>query len=227
MGEPGGRWRLIWVAGLVAAVAIACGGGKKDDPSKAAQNPSTPANTTQPGAAGQPSSTPGQQAVPGAQQVAPGQQMLGAQTQLKIVDSEELKALLPDVAGYERRKPKSEQMSMGAASFSHVETHYEREDLTITLEIQDTGLSQVLLAPLSIFTAPGFAERSDDGYSKSTTIAGFPGFEKWKKEGKHAEITVIVANRFVVTGKGSEVDSPDVVRKIVEAVNFAKLASLK
>jgi hypothetical protein len=85
----------------------------------------------------------------------------------------------------------------------------------------------VLLAPLSVFMAAGFAEKSDDGYKKSTTIAGSPGFEQWEKEGKHAEITVIVANRFVVTGKGSEVDSPDVVRKIVESVNFAKLASLK
>jgi len=215
------RSGVSWVAGLVAAAAIACGGGKgkSDDTSKATQSSSPSTSTTQPGAAGQPSSTPLQQPAQAAQQA--------GQAQVKIVDSDELKALLPEVAGYERLHAKGEQMSMGLASFSHVEAHYEKGDSTITLEIQDTGVSQVLLAPLSVFTAPGFAEKSDYGYSKSTTIAGSPGFEKWEKEGKHAEITAIVANRFVVSGKGNEVESPDVVRKIVEAVNFAKLAALK
>jgi len=213
------RSRLMVMAGLVAAAAVACG-GKKDDTSKTAQSSTPAASTPQPGAAGQPAATP--------TPAAPGiPQMLGAPGQVKLIDSDDLKALLPDVAGYERKNTKGEQMSMGVASFSHVETHYEKGDSIVTLEIQDTALSQVLLAPLSVFMASGFAEKSDDGYKKSTTIAGSPGFEQWEKEGKHAEITAIVASRFVVTGKGSEVDSPDVVRKIVESVNFAKLASMK
>jgi len=213
------RSGLIWTAGVVAAAAIACGGSKKEDAPKTAQSSTPSASTPQPGTQSQSSPAPAQQVPQGTQQITP--------EQLKIVDSDELKALLPDIAGYERRNTKGEQMSMGVASFSHVETHYDKDDTTITLEIQDTGLSQVLLAPLSVFTAPGFAEKSDDGYSRSTTIGGSPGFEKWQKEGKHAEVTAIVANRFVVSGKGNEVEGPDVVRKIVEAVNFAKLASLK
>jgi hypothetical protein len=219
------------IAGLVAATAVGCGGGKTDDASKTAQS-SPPAaagqQAQQPGAAGQTAANPAQQAAQGAQQVAQGlQQMFGSQAQVKLIDSDALKTFLPDIAGYEKKNTKGEQMSMGVASFSHVETHYEKGDSTITLEIQDTALSQVLLAPLSMFMAAGFSEKSDDGYKKSTTVAGSPGFEEWEKEGKHAEITAIVANRFVISGKGSEVESPDVVRKIVEAVNFAKLATLK
>ena len=41
------------------------------------------------------------------------------------------------------------------------------------------------------------------------------------------DLTVIVATRFVVRGKGREVASVDPVRAVVQAVNFQKLAKLK
>jgi len=37
----------------------------------------------------------------------------------------------------------------------------------------------------------------------------------------------VVANRFIVSAKGNDVASLDPVRKIVESVNFSKLAALK
>ena len=94
-------------------------------------------------------------------------------------------------------------------------------------EINDTALNQLILAPLSMFLAAGYQERSDDGYKKSVTLSGYPGYEEWQKNDKHAELTVLVDKRFMVKADGSRVDSPDVVRAFVEAVDLKRLAAVK
>jgi len=75
--------------------------------------------------------------------------------------------------------------------------------------------------------ASGYEERSDDGYKKAGTIAGSPGFESWEKDAKKGEVTVIVANRFIVQATGRHVASIDPVKKALESVDLTKLATMK
>jgi hypothetical protein len=104
---------------------------------------------------------------------------------------------------------------------------YEKGDSSIKLDITDSSFNQLLLAPLSMFMAMGFEEKSDDGFTKAVKIAGLPGFEKWQNAGKDGEVTVVVANRFIVQADGNNVENLDVVRKVVTAVDLNKLAGMK
>jgi hypothetical protein len=104
---------------------------------------------------------------------------------------------------------------------------YSRDTTTIDLEIKDSALSQVLLGAETMFMASGFDERSSDGYRKAITIKNCPGYEEWNATGKTAELTLIVAGRFVVHGKGRDIANLDPVRAIVQAVNLVQLGKLK
>jgi hypothetical protein len=85
----------------------------------------------------------------------------------------------------------------------------------------------MFLAPMSMFLMSSYSERTSDGYKKATTIGGSPGFESWENEDKDAEVTVVVGNRFVVSGKGRNVENVDVVRSFVQAIDLSKLSALK
>jgi hypothetical protein len=201
------------------AVLVVTGCGKSE--------PAAPAGQTAGGAAGQPAAQAAQTAAQVAQQMAQGLQQQAGQAAVTPVDSDALKALLPDMDGWEKKNTKGEQVSVAGFSSSHVVTHYSKGDSTIELEITDTSLNPVMLAPLSMFMAVGYSEKSDEGYKKSTTVSGSPGFEDWNKDARRGELTAVVANRFIVHGTGHEVDSVDPVRKVIEAVNLPKLAGMK
>lgn len=205
--------QLPFVALVMAtAVVAACGGGSSSAP--AASPAATPAATPN-----------AQTAAQSLQQMAQGLSQSGAGT-AKLVEYEVLKALMPEASGW-TRTVKGDQISMGIASISHAEGTYEKGDTHMKIEITDAALNQLVLTPLSVYMATGFSERNDDGYTKAITIAGVPGFEKWEKDEKHAEVTAIVANRFVVAGESHGLDSADDIRKLVESVNLSKLATLK
>jgi hypothetical protein len=169
----------------------------------------------------------GNELAQGLQQMAQGIQQMGNAQSVKIIDSDRLKELLPEIGGWERGTPKGEQVSMMGMATSKAEARYTKGDSRIDLEITDTSFSQAMLAPFSMFLAMGFEEKSDDGFKRAAKIGGSPGLEEWNKGTRRAEATAIVGGRYIVQGTGRGVDGLDVVRKAVEAVDLAKLAALK
>lgn len=163
----------------------------------------------------------------GMQQMAKGLQQM-AKAAAKPVPYDELEALLPDLAGWTKGTPKGSQASAPIA-YSKAEITYTSASggASIDMDITDTALSQVFLAPLSMFMAAGYEEKSDEGYKRAITIAGSPGFEQWDTMSKTGEVTLIVANRFVVHAKGRGLKSTDPVKKAIETVKLSRLASLK
>jgi len=142
------------------------------------------------------------------------------------VDFEKLVELLPEPAGWTRSKPNGKQMSMGI-SMSQAEASYEKGESTVRLEITDSSFNQLYLAPMSMMLMSTYSERSSEGYKKAASLNGSPGFEEWEIEPKEGTVTVVVANRFVVTARGRSVDNIEAVRSFVKAVDLAKLAALK
>ena len=216
-----GRLVRVMVAGLALFAVIGCGGSKDQ---------TTPAPAA--GATGGAQSRGAAEVSAGAKQVAEGaktmargvQQMV--QAAAKPIEFEVLETLLPDVDGWKKVNPTGEMISL-PVSYTNAKARYTRDRSEVDLEITDSALSQVLLGPFSMFMTTGFEEKSDNGYTKALTIAGSPAFEDWNKSARTADVTVIVANRFVVRGKGREVTSVEPVRTVVQAVNFQKLAKLK
>ena len=141
-------------------------------------------------------------------------------------DFQKLIALLPEGHGWTRSKPKGEQVSVGGA-MSLAKAEYQKGDSSIDLEITDSSFNQMVLSPFTMFLAAGYSERSGADYTKSTAVAGNPGFEKWNNGARRGEVTVVVGNRFVVQATGRNVDSVQPVRVLVQAVDLKKLATLK
>jgi hypothetical protein len=198
--------------GAALIIAAACGGSA---PEQAGSTP-TPTPTTSP-------QTPADVAA----QFAQGMQQLAQNQQTaKPVEFEQLIALLPEPEGWTRSKPRGTEISVGVSA-SRAEARYEQGESTINLEITDSSFNQLMMAPLSMMLMSTYSERSSDGFKRATTIGGHPGFETWENESKDAEVTAVVANRFIVTGKGQNVESVDVVKALVQAVDLGKLAGLK
>ena len=203
--------------------AVACGGSKQAEAEKAAQDIQKGAEQVQKAAEGGQQNAA--QMAQGMQQMAQGFQQM-TQGSTKVVDFEELVAVLPMLDGWTRSEPKGEQTSMGF-SVSEAEATYRKDDSRIEIKITDTALNQMMLTPFTMFMAAGYSERSSDGFKRSAKIGSYPGYEEWSKDSKHAEVTAIVNNRIIVTAKGDDVADLTPVRKAVEAVNLGKLASLK
>ena len=205
-----GKRQLNLLLGL--AIVAGCGGSKP-----ASDAASTPTATPTPAAS--PAATPG------LADVGKALQQIGKQT-APAVPFEQLVAMLPEQGGWTRSKPKGEQQSMGI-TMSRAHAEYEKGESSMELEIIDSSFNQLVLTPLSMYLAAGFNERSSDGYKKAAPLGGHPGFESWENDAKRGEVTVLVANRFIVHGTGRNVNNTDVVKSLVQAVDLGKLAGLK
>jgi len=219
--------RKMLVGLALALAAAACGSSEQKKQEEAAKQIQQGAEKMAQGAqaAGQAAQSSSTQMAQGLAQMAQGFQQM-AQGTGKPVDYELLKAALPDIAGWERSNTKGEQVSMGV-SISKAETRYRKDDSQVDLEITDTAMSAMILAPYTMFLNTGYEERSDDGFKRAAKLGGQPGYEEWNKDSKHGEVTVVVNNRFIVNAKGRDVADLEPVRKVVQAVDLAKLGALK
>jgi hypothetical protein len=67
---------------------------------------------------------------------------------------------------------------------------------------------------------------SSEGYGKSVTIDGNPGFETFEKESKHATLWVMIANRYFVQVELQNQD-PGELQEWAKRVDLKKLAEIK
>jgi len=67
---------------------------------------------------------------------------------------------------------------------------------------------------------------SGEGYGKSVTIDGNPGFEAFEKESKHSTLWVMIANRYFVQIELQDQD-PKELQEWVKRVDLRKLAAIK
>lgn len=216
----------ITIAGIALMVAAGCGPSEQERQAEAAaQQIQESAATIQRGAEQMAEGT-SQQVAQGLQQMAQGFQQMAQGSNAKSVDFEALKALLPQVGGWTQSDARGEQITMPMA-YSQARAQYSRGDERVELEIMDSAMNQLLLAPLSMFLSSGYSERSDSGFKRGATVGSHPGMEEWNSESKRGEVTAVVANRFIVRAEGHGVADLAPIRQVVEAVDLAKLATLK
>ena len=210
-----------------SAFVVACGSSQQRQAEEAAKKMEAGAQQVQKAAEQMAKDAQGSSAqmAAGLQQMAQGFQQM-AQGTAKPVDFEQLKGALPQVSGWTMSNARGEQVNMPVA-ISRAEARYSKDKSRVELEIVDTALSQLLLAPVSMFLGSGYSERSDDGFKRAAKIGGQPGFEEWRNDDNRGEVTAVVANRFIVKGTGHQVESLETVKSVVEAVDLGKLAALK
>jgi hypothetical protein len=67
---------------------------------------------------------------------------------------------------------------------------------------------------------------TSEGYGKSVTIEGNPGFEAFEKESKHATLWVMIANRYFVQIE-LQAQDPKELQEWAKRVDLKKLAAIK
>ena len=198
----------LLIIGLATGIAAsACGRAAKAGAVEAASSP-TPSPVASPTPAPSPSAQPSGPAL------------------VEAVNFEKLVELIPDAPGWTRTTPLGQQI-VTTTSYAIANADYVKGESLIRLELTDSGCNSLILAPLSMMLAPSYWERSTDGYRKYAAVSGQPGFESWQNDAKDGEVTVLVANRFVVNARGTSVPNIEAVRSIARAIDIEKLASLK
>ena len=218
--------KRLTIAGIALIAAAGCGPSEQErQAEEAARQMQESAEAIQRGAEQMAQGTSDQVAA-GLQQMAQGFQQMAQGSDAKVVNFEALKELLPEVDGWTQSDARGEEVTMPMA-FSQARAQYTRGDERVELENMDSAMNQLLLAPLSMFLSSGYSERSDSGFKRGATIGGSPGMEDWNNDSKRGEVTAVVGKRFIVRAEGTGVSDLAPVRQVVEAVDLAKLATLK
>lgn len=119
----------------------------------------------------------------------------------------------------------SEVSAAGAAMFGggiSVERRYYVEDGDKNISITIVADSPMLQGIMMMFSNPMMMGGSG---GKMETIAGQRALTKYEKEYNSGEITIPVANRFLVTISGDQV-SMDEMKAYAAAIDYRKLASM-
>lgn len=148
---------------------------------------------------------------------------------VETVDYKQLKDMLPaDLPGMKRTDATGEKTSAMGMQVSNAEGRYSSDQgSSITLKISDIG-SLTGLAGMAAYAwaATDYDRESDHAYEKTTTFNGYKAHEKYDKQNKSGELSVLVGNRFVVEAQGNGVDM-DAIKDAVGKLDLRKLDGMK
>jgi hypothetical protein len=142
------------------------------------------------------------------------------------VSFKDLEALLPELPGWERDKPSGERMT-APVTYAEASVSYKKGDSEITAKITDSAFNQVLVAPLAMMLAANYSHETDSGYEKGIKVGDLPGFEKFDKDAKSGDVTVVVNKRFIVEIEGRQIDDVSVLHTALDRMDLKKLSDLK
>jgi hypothetical protein len=150
-----------------------------------------------------------------------------ALAQQKPVHFKQLQGFLPkiDIAGFTKGKPGGQTSTAMGMSTSEATLEYTKGEETIEVKISDMAGVPFAAVGASMMGMTEFENQTENGYEKSVKIQGFPGTEKVETgEYKSAEISLVVANRFMVELKGNGMSDAAILRKLIDSMNLAELA---
>ena len=152
---------------------------------------------------------------------------LGGGKRFEPVGIEQLKPLVPErFAGLARTSQGAEKGGMPGLAMSKAEARYgDGSGKEVELEVTDTGGAGGLMALAGWAGVQG--ERESGGRVERTRKEGNRMVhEEFSKDGRDAEFTVVVGDRFVVTARGQSVPI-DALRAGVGSLDLGKLESMK
>ena len=142
------------------------------------------------------------------------------------IDFHKLKDAMPNVSGWAREEPKGESATFGQWSYSEASTTYTKGESRIDCKIFDYAHIHAMYAPFMMMFASNFSRESDDGYEKSVTVGGNPGFERWQKGDNSGEVTLWVGKRLIVTVEGDKIADTSILQDVAKAIDYGKIGPL-
>lgn len=214
-----GRFLKMAVAGVIACAVASCA---RSDESKQAEQPDKGAAQMQKGA---------EDMAKGFADMAKGfTAIAGGDSNARPVDPvsfRDLQTVMPDIgSGWQKGKPTGERMT-SPVTYAEAAVTYRKGNAQIDEKIVDSGFSQLLLAPYSMFLTLGYEKESEDGYERALKIRDFPGWEKWNSKSRNGELNALVGKRFVVQIEGHDIDDPKTLHDVMGQTDLRKLAAMK
>jgi hypothetical protein len=145
------------------------------------------------------------------------------------VDYKELIPILPEApSGWTADKPEGSTEEVGGFKITNVHRDYRKGEGANAPTASISILDSVANPDYVTATTAAWKETSDtvEGYSKSVTIDGNPGFEAYENEQKHGSLWVMVAKRYFVEIELQKQDAKQ-LQEWVKRLDLKKLAEIK
>jgi len=145
------------------------------------------------------------------------------------VDYQKLLPILPDPPqGWAADKAEGSTEDVGGFRITNVHRDYHKGEgdkaPTAAISILDSVANPDYVNATT--AAWNSNNESSEGYGKSVTIDGNPGFEAFEKESKHATLWVMIANRYFVQIE-LQAQDPKELQEWVKRVDLKKLGAIK
>jgi hypothetical protein len=145
------------------------------------------------------------------------------------VDYSKLLPVLPDAPeGWTADKAEGSTEDVGGFRITNVHRDYRKGEGDKTpiaaVSILDSAANPDYVT--ATIEAWHNASETSEGYSKSVTIDGNPGFETFENESKHATLWVMIANRYFLQIELQE-QEPKQLQEWVKRIDLKKLAAIK
>lgn len=140
----------------------------------------------------------------------------------------QLQAYLPDVSGYTKDGgPEGNQMNIpGMGSWSQTSQNYSSGDKSLEVTIMDyNGAANAFLGATAMY-GMGFSQEDDDKKSQTTDL-GIPGvsaFETQYKQSPSAELTLVVADRFLIQLRANGTNDIGLLKEAAKSMKLEDLA---
>jgi hypothetical protein len=146
-----------------------------------------------------------------------------------VVDYAKLLPVLPEAPpGWTADKPEGSTEDVGGFRITNVHRDYHKGGGDKVPNAAISILDSIANPDYVSATTTAWSNNSEtsEGYSKSVTIDGNPGFEAFENESKHATLWVMVANRYFLQIELQNQD-PKELQEWVKRVDLKKLAEIK
>jgi len=145
------------------------------------------------------------------------------------VDYQKLLPVLPDAPqGWTADKPDGSTEDVGGFRITNVHRDYRKGEGEKAPTAAVSILDSVANPDYVTATTAAWNNNSEtsEGYSKSVTIDGNPGFEAFENDGKHATLWVMIAKRYFLQIELQNQD-PKELQEWVKRIDLKKLAAIK
>jgi len=130
--------------------------------------------------------------------------------------------------GWTADKPEGSTEDVGGFRITNVHRDYRKGEgdkvPTAAVSILDSVANPDYVSATT--SAWNSSSETSEGYGKSVTIDGNPGFEAFEKESKHATLWVMIAHRYFVQIELQNQDPKD-LQMWAKRVDLKKLAAIK
>jgi hypothetical protein len=146
-----------------------------------------------------------------------------------VVDYTKLLPILPEAPnGWAADKAEGSTSDVGGFEITNVHRDYHKGEGTdaplVSINILDSAAN-----PDYVTSTTGTWKSSSEtpeGYSKTVTIDGNPGFEAYEREQKHASLWVMIAKRYFVQIELQKQD-PKELQEWIKRIDLKKLETIK